>query len=992
MPRPRSTRPRPRPWWRRLLGGQHPAPTEALLLTAAALAMAVLMCARAAVADASTARVARASLTAPADGATVAAAPSFAWKRVAGAARYEFQLSADPAFESIVGNGTGSFKTVNTFATVDKALAEGDYFWRVRAIDKRDRAGRWSPVRSIVKHWTVQMTSPSDGARIEHPANPILLEWNPVPGAYKYLFNIATDASMGNSLLGGNGVGVETSATTAAVPIGLAPGEYFWTVVPMDGQRHSGTKPTPFRFTVTWTTTGLNPQVSNLFPTGTAVMDPQFSWNRITGAAAYQVEVNPADDWAVGSKVCCDELVSGDALSPLALLPNNTYHWRVRAINPDGVAGEWNQGPDFKKGFLPAINRLRVRSNDPTQQLPIADFGVHPVSLPWTDAPVIRWDPVPGASSYDVQLAPWVDDDPDTEPFCNWSATLPSAPNAVTASTAATAWSPLSFTSVQRPLGVGPVTSTDFWKLWQDESYCVRVRARTDQDAKLKPVVSDWTQIAGVGEPAFHYVSRFPTGCHGSGGTRTPASAYHGESRGTFRAMPLLTWDWVDGACGYFVVVARDAEFTNIVDVAFTNYPAYAPRTGFGPLSYPDETTSYYWAVMPTRDSNGNGLSTQPQENAPQSFQKHSVAPSLLSPAHDAVVTGQPSFRWTPVEGALDYRIQVDDDRNFSSPIDDVRTHSTGFTSLKTYQADSVLYWRVRADAENGSSAGTAVGLSWSDVGQFHRDLPIPTQSASNPASGDTIPTLTWDPVPGAISYDIHFEQSDGTKRDFNVRSTAFTPIAFFGTGVWRWQVRANYRSGYRVVSSGYTPLASFTRHIATPTGLKTAKDNGGALFSWQAAPMAKQYRVQVSTSDSFATIIDDARVDGTSFAPRMTQAQYAGHGPLYWRVATLDEGGNAGGWAMAPLRRPLALRVRVSGTLRPGRTGTLRVRVTNARGRALKGAKVKASGNGLTTRSRQTGSRGMATLRLRPRSKGTVVLRVSLRGYTTRTRSLRVR
>jgi hypothetical protein len=981
MPRPRFTqfRTRSRRW--RLPTSLQLTPGELLTLAGAVVALMALMSAHAAVAGATTPRLARPSLTAPAEGATVAFAPSFAWKRVAGAARYEFQASADPAFESIVGNGTGSFKTVNTFATVDRALAEGDYFWRVRAIDKRDRAGRWSPVRSFLKRWTVQMTSPPDNSQIEYPATPILLKWDAVPGAYKYLFNIATDESMGHSLLGGSGVGVETSATSAAVPIALAPGTYFWTVVPMDAQRHSGTRPTAFSFTVSWKTNGLSPQVNNLFSLSSAIMDPQFSWTGIPGAAAYQVEVNSADDWAVGSKVCCDELATGTALSPLALLPNNTYHWRVRAINPDGEAGEWNQGPDFKKGFLPAISGLRVRDNDPEHEL-----SDDPEGVPTTDSPVIEWDPVPGASSYDVQVAPW-----ESDSFCNWSANLPSAPDGVTASTAATAWTPLGFTSVQHPVGTGPVTTSSFWKLWQDESYCVRVRARTDRDAKQNVVVSDWTQIAGVGQPAFHYTSRFPNGCTGTAASM-PASAYHDESQGgTFAATPLLTWDWVPGACGYFVVVARDEDFTNVVDVAFTNYPAYAPRGSFAPLSYAD-SASYYWAVMPTRDSNGNGLSTQPQQDAPQSFAKRSTSPTLLSPAQGTLVTGQPSFRWGPVEGALDYRIQVDDDPNFSSPLDDVRTHSTGFTSLKTYHADSVLYWRVRADAENGSSGASAVGLSWSEVRQFHRDLVIPTPTPTNPTSGATMPTLTWSPVPGAVSYDVHFEQSDGTKRDFNVRSTAFTPIAFWGTGVWRWQVRANYRSGVGVVSSGYTPLMPFTRHIATPAGLKTTRAGDGALLSWLPAPAAKQYRVQISTSDSFATLLDQATVDGASFAPHMTQPQYAAPGPLYWRVAALDEGGNLGGWAMAPLRKPQPLRVKVRGALRHGRAGTLRVTVTDTRGHALKGAAVRASGKGVSARSRRTGSRGTATLRVHAQSKGRVTLAVSLRSYTTRTLSIRVR
>jgi hypothetical protein len=173
---------------------------------------------------------------------------------------------------------------------------------------------------------------------------------------------------------------------------------------------------------------------------------------------------------------------------------------------------------------------------------------------------------------------------------------------------------------------------------------------------------------------------------------------------------------------------------------------------------------------------------------------------------------------------------------------------------------------------------------------------------------------------------------------------------------------------------------------------LKTSRDGGGALLSWQPATMAKQYRVQISTSDSFSSVIEQATIDGTSFAPRMAQPQYAVPGPLYWRVAVVDEGGNTGGWAMAPLRSPLALKVSVAGKLRHGRAGTLRVQVTNVRGRKLKGARVKVSGKGITTRTRQTGVRGTATLRLRPRSKGSVVVQVSLRGYTTRKLSLRVR
>ena len=87
----------------------------------------------------------------PAADAVVEAMPSFAWKRVRLAARYEFQLSADSAFKSIVlGQGNGSYQTPNTHASITRTVADGSYFWRVRAITAKARVGRWSSVRGVV--------------------------------------------------------------------------------------------------------------------------------------------------------------------------------------------------------------------------------------------------------------------------------------------------------------------------------------------------------------------------------------------------------------------------------------------------------------------------------------------------------------------------------------------------------------------------------------------------------------------------------------------------------------------------------------------------------------------------------------------------------------------------------------------------------------------------------------------------------------------------
>jgi hypothetical protein len=964
-----------------------PRNTNAVLAIAFVSFLIVLLCSRAA--SAAPAAPGRAHAAAakkkprppaprqvsPAAGARTQGVPAFSWRRAKRAVRYQFQLSADPAFRSIVlGQRNGDYQTPNTFASISRAVADGEYFWRVRGIDKRDRVGRWSTVRSFTKAWTdaPRLTGPVEGAVVSYPATPLVLRWEPVPNAFKYLVRVATDPSLAHSALGDHARDIVTSGTVLALPFTLAPGRYYWAVTPLDAEKHPGARSAVASFEWMWPT-ATRSRVNDL-NADARVFDPQFSWDPVPGAARYEVEVNPSEDFATGSRVCCDEAAYGTSLSPLRLLPNNTYFWRVRAIDVDGNAGAWNLGPVFRKAFddvVPAIPRLRVRDSV-EDKAP----GTGPSGLPTTDSPVIAWDPVPGASSYQITLAPF-----DSPGFCNWTA---DHNRSITYTTATTAWAPLGF-SAKRPLGPGaPPVAGSAWRMAAGGSYCVRVRARSDRDNKSREIFSDWTQLGGLGNPAFTYLQYDPGLCEP---TSMPATAYRGPQSGTLASRtPLFTWERVPGACGYFVVVARDAAFTKVVDLAFTNNPAYAPLTATKPTTYADETTSYYWAVMPTAGTTGEGLATQPQEDHPQTFQKRSVPPVLVSPAPGADVTGQPAFRWGAAEGARSYRIQVATDPTFGDPIADVTTDATAYTSTSALPADTALYWRVRANDEN------RIGLTWSETRSFRRRLPVPVPALDNPLGGETIPVLQWSPIEGAVSYDMHVEQADGTKRDFTMRSTAFTPIVFFGTGVWHWQVRANFRSGLQLASGGFTPFVPFARRIATPAGLRTSKARGGILLSWEPTVMARQYRVEIATSDSFPTVVESVVTDNTSFAPKMMRPAYSSGAPLFWRVATLDEGHHLGGWATSPLRSSKRMRLRVRGKLRAGRSAVVRIRVTSAKGRGVKGVRVTLAGAGLRERSRRTGRHGTARFRVRPGSHGVVRLQADKRGFAPASARVKVR
>ena len=942
----------------------------------------------------------------PAARASVKAVPSFSWAAVRGAAKYEFQLAADPAFESIVlGRGRGSFKTANTFASVEKTLADGNYFWRVRGIDKRDRSGRWTRARALSKSWATPPApiAPVDGDSVTYPRDALVLRWSPVPRAYKYLVQIATDPSLAHSALGDRTPSVETSGTAFALPAALAQGRYYWAVTPLDGDKHPGARSAVSSFTWNWPSKlDERNQLSVTDLDGSAeVFDPQLAWAPIAGAARYDVEISTAligsgaaRSFPAGSVVCCSDQATGTSLSPAKILANNSgsgepgdpeqfgYWWRVRAVDPDGNSGEWNYGRPFDKTYPAAIAALHLRDN----------FGDTPTDLDPgtavvdTAAPAIVWQPVPGASSYEVHVVPYVQIPNTSFSVCNWSSASTDTWDVVTA---ATAWTPLGNPTSHRPAGVltNLTPSTDGVRQPKSgASYCARVKARRDRDANGKEVVSDWTTIAHGTAPAFRFVA--PSAPSGSTLTLSSDDYLLPANATQHPWMPLFTWKPVDGARGYFVVVARGKEFTKIVDLAFTNVPTYAPRRNRLPWTYPDETTSYWWAVVPTALANGDIAPTPPTGNAPRRFAKRSTPPTATpdSPLGGVVVSRQPTFRWSPTLGARSYTLQIAQDRSFGDPIVSVVTASSGYTSAATLPADTALYWRVRANDEIGT------GLNWSPIQQFGRVLSAPAPAADNPTGGETIPVLSWSSVEGAVSYDMHVEQADGTKRNFTLRSTAFTPAVFYGTGVWHWQVRANFKFGTTATSSGYSGALPYSRRIATPTGLKTTKTGRRALLSWAPTGMARGYKVQVSASDSFGQIIEQATTSNTNYAPRMVNAAFRSNAKLYWRVATVDEGLNPGGWATSSLSKPKKLRLRLSGRARKGHRGTVRVTVTNSRGARLSRIRITVKGAGVKAKPSRTNRRGTTVFRVRPRKKGSLRFRAEARGYVTTGARLRVR
>jgi|tagenome__1003787_1003787.scaffolds.fasta_scaffold20984557_4 hypothetical protein len=924
--------------------------------------------------------LAKPTVTAPTNGGSYNTLPHFSWNPVAGADHYEFQIAADKNFLSqVLGFGQDDFITKNTTATVAKTLPNGTYYWRVRAQSLTGSSqSAWSAdaqsPQSFTMAWssTPSPTSPTNGASLIYP-QPLLLNWSDVAGAQKYRLTVATDPALGSAL---NGYPVDTSATSFSPSARLANGTYYWGVQPIDAEGRAGAQSPIWHFTWNWPTdTSLT--VTDLDPSS-QVYDPQFSWDPVAGAAKYEIEINSDEGFASGGKVCCSSTTISTSFTPSTLLPADTYYWRVRAIDSSGHAGDWNVygggTPDtFTIAFdtgSGAITNLHMRDN-------VSDPGAWSPGYT-TQVPIITWDPVPGAAQYQVNVTPF------TAGICDWGA---SASVQWKSETASTSWTPLgSGYSGAKPFNTSANVASDSPSLAVNGNYCVRVRAERNTDTGNHTVYGNYSCLGNCNDQASFQFIGYPIGgaCTAPCNANYPgAGDYLSPITGTSTVRnPLFTWNPLSGKHSYYVVVATDPDFQNVVDYAFTQVPAYAPRQSFQVTTYADSNTSYYWAVLPATAADGTAAAGDPTDflNHPQNFQKHSVASTLDAPDDGQVVTTQPTFQWSPVEGALRYRLEVSQDPSFGTLVGNaaVITDETAYTSGTTYPADTTLYWRVRAEDAR------QIGLAWSATHTFQKTNAAPTfLTVSNSTSGSRIPAWQWDAMPGAVGYDVHVDLPDGSPRDFsNMDTTAFTATSMTGTGIFTWKVRALYpTSSFGTITSPWSAPQTFARTIPAPSNPVTSYSAHKLLLSWDALPGAKQYTVELSTTNSFSSNIETLTTDNTSVAPRLESSAYDNGGVIYWHVFATDADNNAGGKTPAQtLTLPTKLVLTSAGFPTKGTAVTITIYTKDAYGHAVNGVKVTASGAGVTKTSKLS-SRGKVTFKLKATKSGKLTFNAAKTG-----------
>jgi hypothetical protein len=279
-------------------------------------------------------------------------------------------------------------------------------------------------------------------------------------------------------------------------------------------------------------------------------------------------------------------------------------------------------------------------------------------------------------------------------------------------------------------------------------------------------------------------------------------------------------------------------------------------------------------------------------------------APDLLSPAHAIRdVAGQTQLRWSAVDGASRYRVQLFADSAFSHAriVDTVVTGTQ--CDIQLSQFNTRHFWRVRAENAIASS-------SWSSAFEFTsaaRVLAAPVLTApldGATVAGDSPLVFTWDAVDAAILYDLRIStDAAGLQRVYTRDAVTTTQAVVQDAPLqqqvpYYWSVRARAADG----ESDWATAHRFSLRAAPPAAIQlqapfdgAVVDPRGVRLQWERNPNAELYFIQVSTAPDFASFAWEGSVSGTEAAPKDLATSTTYH----WRVRGMNTAG-LGMWSQS--------------------------------------------------------------------------------------------
>ena len=242
-----------------------------------------------------------------------------------------------------------------------KALIPGKNFWRVRSVSGSTRSDWVNGSFTVAPVTTPIPLAPENGAVLQQPQSPPLLQWSSSQGAVSYTVEVDGDSDL-------IGAKVYTTKTTSlVVPDPLTVGDWYWRVTAVKGDGLVSLPSAVTRFDIS---AARRPRASPTRPTtSTRRSRTSSSTGRRCPAPRPTTCRSPSTPTSTTSPLSVTNVTS-TRYSPPVTLNSDQFWWRVRAVDLAGQPTPWaasqfgfqRQWPDKPQAVYPtgAVGRPRT--------------------------------------------------------------------------------------------------------------------------------------------------------------------------------------------------------------------------------------------------------------------------------------------------------------------------------------------------------------------------------------------------------------------------------------------------------------------------------------------------------------------------------------------------------------------------------------------------------------------------------------------------------
>lgn len=237
-----------------------------------------------------------------------------------------------------------------------------------------------------------------------------------------------------------------------------------------------------------------------------------------------------------------------------------------------------------------------------------------------------------------------------------------------------------------------------------------------------------------------------------------------------------------------------------------------------------------------------------------------SELPTITGPV-DSTRSLRPTITWDAVSGATEYEVWVKNQSTGENPSHQATVSGTSYTPDVDFGIGRFNLWMRAKNAEGNGP--------WTSQYNFSIDTRADMHDPGRYLNTHT-PTLTWDPLPGAVTYDLWINDKLGGisqyVRDQDVSGTSWTPAEDMPLGLYHAWIRGIAADG----SAGGWSVTTIFYVMPSPTmtaGMNPTFDRTPT-FAWDELTGAVKYEVFIRDRITGGTELYQQNISGLSFTP----------------------------------------------------------------------------------------------------------------------------